>query len=157
MQRARLVITAVAVLAIEVVGVVVARTHHGAQPSVIVLDPVVGDTFQVLPALSPRPPVSALAAWAHVNGSPAPIPAQVRVDYGLLTEPIGPDGHGGLRYHLLNRPAWAFSTRGCLPPSSPIGVLDDNEQTLTVRVGSMPCRSWHFIDARTDRDLGGIG
>jgi hypothetical protein len=152
MDRRRLAALALAIALLET-GAVLAIHHSSERANSISVEPGIGEYFVPLPFGADAAHVSAEAAYSRLNGRPAPIPSQVTARYGLLTMPLGPDSHGGIRYQYKDRRVWAFTSPGCTRTAGPT----QQTHSETAAVASAPCLHWQFIDALTGQDLGGVG
>ncbi len=115
---------------------------------VIVIDPQAGEKFtppsaRAAPALTPQ------EAWGKFmrrisNTKPPRIPANVSVQLGLLTLPIGPIGrHGTEKYAAHNELVYGYSWHSC-----PVSMNPNHPKLL-----ANPCIEWNFIDANTGRQI----
>jgi len=115
---------------------------------VIVIDPQAGEKFtppfaKASPALTPQ------AAWGKFMrriSSPKSlrIPANVSVQLGLLTLPIGPIGrHGAEKYAARNELVYGYSWHSC-----PVSMNPNHP-----KLSASPCIEWNFLDANTGRQI----
>jgi hypothetical protein len=113
----------------------------------ISIDPASHEIFAPPPsdAMPAMTPLQAYAQSEHESGggTVTAIPADVTVQLGLLTFPVGPycgaecDGYkvqNGIAYHALNELAYGYSSSVCKPGST----LPDRR-----------CIRWTFLDAST--------
>jgi len=113
--------------------------------AVITIDPHVGEIFAPAPA-NEHPALTARQAWGRYTvadngyGRNAPIPANVTVDIGLLTLPIGPSGPNGSEiYTVHNQLVYGYSWHQCPASRNPkVKKLPPN-----------PCIEWLFLNANT--------
>jgi hypothetical protein len=119
-----------------------------AVTKVIVIDPQAGEKFtppfaKASPALTPQ------EAWAKfmrgINSTKSlRIPADVGVQLGLLTLPIGPIGrHGGEKYTAHNELVYGYSWHSC-----PVSMNPNHP-----KLPGDPCIEWNFIDANTGHQI----
>jgi hypothetical protein len=114
----------------------------------ITIDPSVGETFAPPPA-DASPALTAAQAWAaytqvDTSYGSSQIPANVSVELGLLTLPLGPSGaNGSENYTADNELVYGFSWHNCPASRNP------KAQTLPPN----PCVEWNFLDANSGSQI----